>query len=136
MSAEGIFSERKKIFSLGSNIGKKKLAACLLPHIDIAFVSEYLCHLRAQYLIQSPNICSEKYILLLVHSVSATGWPCFLVLLAFGIIQTVLLQLKMISCNPTLAWHRSGILCNPRTPGQSTQMSSTNVKWFNKISSV
>jgi len=25
---------------------------------DIAVVSEYLCHLKAQYVVQSPNICS------------------------------------------------------------------------------
>jgi len=25
---------------------------------DIVVVSEYLCHLKAQYLVQSPNLCS------------------------------------------------------------------------------
>jgi len=60
-------------FSLRPNTGKKKLVACLLNNIDIAVVSERLCHLKAQYLIQPPNICSEKQILFLVHSVSAIG---------------------------------------------------------------
>ena len=69
--------ERIVHFSLRSNIGKKKLAACSPLHIDIVFVSECLCHLRAQYLIQFPNICSRKQILLSVHPVSATGWLCF-----------------------------------------------------------
>jgi len=40
------------------NIGKKGLAACLLHNIDIAVVSECLCHLRAQHPVQSPDICS------------------------------------------------------------------------------
>jgi len=66
------YRRNKKVhFSLLSNIGKK-LAACLLSQL-----SEYLCHLKAQYLIQFPNICSGKHILLLVHPVSATGWSCF-----------------------------------------------------------
>jgi len=63
--------ERKSTFSLRSNTGKKKLA--LLHNIDIAVVSECLCYLKAQYLIQSPNNCSRKQLLLLVHPVSATG---------------------------------------------------------------
>jgi len=37
----------KAHFLLRLHIGKKKLAACLLHNIDIAFVSECLCHLRA-----------------------------------------------------------------------------------------
>jgi len=60
-------------FSLRPNTGKKNLAARLLHNIDIAVVSEPLCHLKAQYLIQPPNICSGKHILLLVHPVSAIG---------------------------------------------------------------
>jgi len=44
-------------FSLRANIGKKKLAACLLHNIDIAVVSECLCHLKTQWLVLSPNIC-------------------------------------------------------------------------------
>jgi len=43
-------------FLLRLNIGKKKLAACLLHSIGIAVVSECLFHLRAQYLAQSPDI--------------------------------------------------------------------------------
>jgi len=40
---------------------------------DIAVVAEYLCHLKAQYRIQSQNLCNGKQILLFVHPVSATG---------------------------------------------------------------
>jgi len=37
---------------------EKKLAAYLLHNIDIAVVSECLCHLKAQYFVlQSPSIC-------------------------------------------------------------------------------
>ena len=57
--------ERMSTLSRRSNIGKKKLSACSLLHIAFEFVSECLCHLRAQNLIQSPNICSRKQILLL-----------------------------------------------------------------------
>jgi len=38
------------------NIGKKKLAACLLHNINITVVSECVCQLKAQYLVQSPNL--------------------------------------------------------------------------------
>jgi len=63
----------KVYFSLRPNTGKKKLAACLLHKIDITVVSERLCHLKAQYLMQPPNVCSGKQILLLVQPVSAIG---------------------------------------------------------------
>jgi len=39
------------------NIGKKRLAACLLHNIFTAVVSECLCHLRAQYSVPVPDIC-------------------------------------------------------------------------------
>jgi len=45
---------------------------------DIAVVSECPCHLKAQYQVQSSNICGGKQILLFVHPVPATGWLCFL----------------------------------------------------------
>jgi len=57
---------------------EKKLAACLLHNIDIAVVSEYLCHLKTHYLKQSPNICRGKPILHFVHLVLATERPCVL----------------------------------------------------------
>ena len=46
-------------FLLHLNIRKNKLIACLLHHIDIVVVSEWLCHLRTQCLVQSPNICNS-----------------------------------------------------------------------------
>ena len=45
----------KVYFQLHLRIGKKRLAACLLHNIDIAVVSEFLCHLRAQYPVQLPD---------------------------------------------------------------------------------
>ena len=57
----GVQKERKSTFLTEfehRNIGKKRLAACLLHNIDIAVVSECLCHLRAQCPVQSPDICS------------------------------------------------------------------------------
>jgi len=125
--------ERISTFFTAFEHRKKKLAACSLLHIDIPFASECLCHLRAQYLIQSPNICSKKQIFLSVHAVSATGWLCFCTL-SHKHHTNRFAALKMISCNPAPAWHTSSILCNPRTLGQNTQMSSTNVIWVYKIS--
>jgi len=42
----------------------------LLHSIDIAVVSECLCHLRAQYPIQSPDICIGQQILRIDHPIS------------------------------------------------------------------
>ena len=59
----GVQKERKSTFLTATEHRKKRLAACLLHNIDIAIVSEYLCHLRAQYSVQSQDICfkvSEK----------------------------------------------------------------------------
>jgi len=41
--------------------------------------------------------------------------------LALNVMQTVLLQLKIIPCDSAYAWHTSSILCNQRTLGQNTQ---------------
>jgi len=68
--------ERKSIIFNCVRHWKEKLA--LLHNIDIAVLSECLCHLKTQYVIQFPIICGGKQILLLVHPVSATVWPCFL----------------------------------------------------------
>jgi len=40
------------------NIFIAVVAACFLHNIFIAVVSECLCHLRAQYPVQLPDICS------------------------------------------------------------------------------
>jgi len=45
-----------------------------------------------------------------------------------NVIQTVLLQLKIIPCDSAYAWHTSSILCNQRTLGQNTQISLANIK--------
>jgi len=51
--------ERKVHFELSFIFRKKMLAVCLLHNVDIAVVSECLCHLRAQYPIQYPDICNS-----------------------------------------------------------------------------
>jgi len=65
--------ERISTFFTAFEHREKKFA---LLH-NIAVVSECLCHLKAHYLIQTPNICSGKQILLLVHPVSATDDRAF-----------------------------------------------------------
>ena len=68
--------ERKSKFFTAFEHRKKearKKKKELLHNTDIAVVSECHRHVKVQYLIQSPNICSGKQLLLLVHSVSATG---------------------------------------------------------------
>jgi len=58
------YRRNKKIrFYLHSSIAKKTLAACMLHNIDIAVISECLYHLKAQYPVQYPDICSAFYIL-------------------------------------------------------------------------
>jgi len=53
-------NERAHFSQLYVDYCKNKLAACLMYNIDIAVFSECLCHLKAQYLVQSPNICSGQ----------------------------------------------------------------------------
>ena len=65
-----------------------------------------------------------------------TGVVVLFALLAVNVMQTVLLQLKMIPCDSAYAWHTSSISCNQRTLGQNTQISSANIKWFNKTSPI
>jgi len=42
-----------------------------------AFVSERLCHLKAQYPIQSPDICIGQQILRIDHPITIMEWLCF-----------------------------------------------------------
>ena len=121
--------ERKSTFFTAFK-HREKLA--LLHNIDITVVSECLCHLKTQYLIQSPNICSGKQILLLVHSVSATDDRAF-----YGLsLRHHTSSFAAVENNSMQFWHTSSILCNPRTLGQNTQISSANIKWFNKTSTI
>jgi len=46
-------------------IGEKRLEACLLHNIDFAVVSECVCHLKARYLLQSPNMIGKVHITLI-----------------------------------------------------------------------
>ena len=70
----GVQKERKSTFLTVLNNGKKRLAVCLLHNIDIAVVSECLCHLRAQHPIQSQifvlvnriYVLTRIYVLILV----------------------------------------------------------------------
>ena len=79
----------------------------------------------------------------LYSSTGLTFWPpnfsngvaVLFALLALNVIQTVLLQLKIIPCDTAYAWHTSSILCNQQlcnqcTLGQNTQISSANITWF------
>ena len=68
--------ERKSTFSLRSNIRKKKLAL-VLYNIDIVQLSQNVFVIWKLYLIQTPNVCSGKYLLPLVHPVSATDDSAF-----------------------------------------------------------
>jgi len=67
--------ERKSTRFTAFEHREKKVA--LLHNIDIAVVSECHRQLKAQYLIQSPNISNGKQILLLAHSVPATDDRAF-----------------------------------------------------------
>ena len=73
----GVQKERKITF-LTAFEQRERLAACLLHNIDIAVVSECLGHLRAQYPIQSPDICIGQQILRIDHPISIMEWLCFL----------------------------------------------------------
>jgi len=52
----GVRKERKSTFLTAFEHREKRLATCLLHNIFIAVVSECLCHLRAQYPAQLPDI--------------------------------------------------------------------------------
>jgi len=54
----GVQKERKSTFLTAFKHREKRLAACLLHNTFIAVVSECLCHLRANYPVQLPDICS------------------------------------------------------------------------------
>jgi len=52
------------------------------------------------------------------------GVTVLFALLSLNVIQTVLLQLKIIPCDSAYAWHTSSILCKRRTLGQNTNIIS------------
>ena len=95
--------ERKSTFLLHLKIGKKEHAACFLQNIGIAVVSECLCHLRAQYLVQSPNICSGFRDFALCPASVSNGMAGLFALSVLNIIQTVLVQLNIIPCDSAKA---------------------------------
>jgi len=66
----------------------------------------------------------------------SNGVTVLFALLALNVIHTVLLQFKIIPCDSALAWHTSSILCSQRTLRQNTQISSANIKWFNKTTNI
>jgi len=53
----GVQKERKRTFLTAFDYREKRLAACLLHNIFVAFVSECLCYLGAQYPVQILDIC-------------------------------------------------------------------------------
>ena len=76
-------------FLLGLKIGKRRLAACLLHNVDIAVVSECLGQLRAQFPIQSPDICIGRPILRIDPPISIiNGVAVIFALLASNVIQS------------------------------------------------
>ena len=74
----GVQKERKSTFLTAFEPWEKEARSFLLHNIDIAVVSECLCHLRAQYPIKSPDICIGQQILLIDHPISRLEWLCFL----------------------------------------------------------
>jgi len=54
--AMGVHKERKSTFLTAFEHREKRPAACLLHNIFIAVVPEYVCHLRAQYPEQLPDL--------------------------------------------------------------------------------
>ena len=52
----GVKKERKSIFLTAFEHREKSLADCLLNNIDIAVVSECLCHLRARSIQYNPQV--------------------------------------------------------------------------------
>ena len=53
----GVQKERKSTFLTAFEQWEKEARSLFAANIDIAVVSECLCHLRAQYPIKSPDIC-------------------------------------------------------------------------------
>jgi len=95
----GVHKEQKSTFLTAINIRKKKLTACLLHNIDIAVVSECLCHRpKAQYSVQSLDICIGQQILHFDHPVSimrSLRTVTVTVLVGLNVIQTISLQIKI-----------------------------------------
>ena len=87
----GVQKERKSTFLTAFEHREKRLAACLLHNISIAVVSECLCHLRAQYPVQLPDICSGQQMLDFYHPCVSNVLTVLFALLALNVIQTVLL---------------------------------------------
>ena len=54
----GAQKEIKSTYLTAFEHREERLAACLLRSVYIAVVSECLCHLRAQYPVQSPDFSS------------------------------------------------------------------------------
>jgi len=54
----GVQKERKCTFLTAFKHRVKRLAACLLHNIFITVVSEFLCHLEAQYPVHIADICT------------------------------------------------------------------------------
>jgi len=85
--------------------------------------------------LSSESSVSNKIPRYLYWSTDFTYWPpnfktgvaVLFALLALNVIQTVLLQLKIIPFDSAYARHTSSILCNQRTLGQNTQISLANI---------
>ena len=96
------------------------------------FAAQYWYRSCLRMSLSSESSVSNTIPRYLYWSTDFTYWPpnfnngavVLFALLALNVIQTVLLQSKIISCDFAYAWHTSSILCNQRTPGQNTNIIS------------
>ena len=123
-------------FWLYLNTGKRgsQLVCCTILISQLSLNVFVIWELSIQYNPQIFVLVNRFYVL--STQFQYWGGCAFFALLALNVIQTVLLQLKIIPCDSAYAWHTSSILCNQRTLGQNTQISSANIKWFNKTSPI
>ena len=132
----GVQKERKSTFLTAFEQREKEVRSL--------FAAQYWYRSCLWMSLSSEISVSNKIPRYLYWSTEFTYWPpnfktgvaVLFPFLALNVIQTVLLQLKIIPCDSAYAWHASSILCSQRTLGQNTQISSANIKWFNKTSPI
>jgi len=132
----GVQKERKSTFLTAFKHREKE--ACSF------FAAQYWYRSYLWMSLSSESSVSNTIPRYLYWSIDFMYWPpnfnsavaVLVALLALNLIQTALLQLKIIPCHSPYAWHTSSIRCNQRTLEQNTQMSSANIKWFNETSPI
>jgi len=110
-------------------VQKERKSTLLTPfeHREIEarsfFVAQYWYRSCLWMSLSSESSVSNTIPRYLYWSTDSTYWPpdfktavsVLFAHLALNVIQTVLLQLKIIPCDSAYAWHTSSILCNQRT---------------------